>query len=274
MSTKTIIFLLIAMIAIGATAYSTSDAARVWINENAFGIKAETPARPVPPQPWIYMVADPTDLSDDQYAIPEVDTNLIGAALDLQYAHGGGNFWLGYIDRDSRNNSVITFKVSQRKSCPAMTSRKDDESMSEYEERVMEFDKTIDQWKRDSTAFDAQYQADRAAFLTIAHTYLTKKVYVKGPELNRSDVHSALNSAARTMEAAPRSRAVKCYLIPLSDLKDNVKGSAPLSIPSGITVISVNGAPGSSRQQIDGALEVESGQRALEVIEQDINSTN
>ncbi len=274
MSTKTILFPLIAVIAIGAIAYSTSDAARVWINENAFGIKAETPARPVPPQPWIYMVADPTDLSDNQYAIPEVDTNLIGAALDLQYAHGGGNFWLGYIDRDSRNNSVITFQVSQCKTRPAMTSRRDDESMSEYEERATLFEKTTAQWKQDSTAFDAQYHTDRTAFLMTAHAFLAHKVYVKGPELSRSDVHSALNSAARTMEAAPRSRQVKCYLIPVSDLKDNVKGSAPLSIPSGITVIAVNGAPGSSGQEIDGAREVESGLRALEVIQQDITVTN
>lgn len=276
MNTRTILYVIAAIVLLGGTTYGyfVNDTVKGIVDEYVLGSEEPASVLAEVPETWVYVVADPTDMGTGQFSIPHVDTAFVGATLDMQFANGGGNFWLGYIDRNSRNNPVISFKVPRHGIRPTSTARRNDETMSEFETREQSFKETIVKWGHDSVAFVERYQRDRLDFLLTVQDFLMRKVYVKGPELSRSDVHTALSAAGRTIEAAPSTHEVSAYLIAFSDLVHNVKGTEPTVLPATVGLISVNSAPGSSAHGMEGVQEVESGQRALELVQYQVSPLN
>ncbi len=225
-----------------------------------------TPGAPIPS--WIYLVADPTDIEDHEYAIPRVDTGIVCKMLDWQIRNGGGRFWLTYIDNRSQDNEIKYFPVPSRKCIPAAPQPTRGETSFDFTQRKRAYEAQKLSWSADSARQAQDFESGKRHFLVECQTFLSKVVYVSGSPTHRhSDVIGCLNAAFRSLSIQSGVGQTRKYIVAFSDLVHNVKNSPPLnSVPDDVKIISVNPVPGSSGKITQAVTEVDHPLRIFELL--------
>ena len=217
---------------------------------------------------WIYLIADPTDIEDGEFAIPRVDTAFINGLLTWQFDNGGGCFWLTYIDNRSQDNEVKYLPVPSRKSVPALPIARSGETSFDFTERMTMYEKQKPVWVADSARTLEDFLKAKITFLQDCQVFLTRQVYVTGsPTHRRSDVIGSLNAGFRSLSVSSNIEGLSKYIIAFSDLVHNVKNSPSLGrIPDDVTIIAVNPMPGSSKKVTENVTEVEHPRRVFDIL--------
>ncbi len=273
---KTItIVLVVTAILIGGFFYFTNEnfkaAANGFVEKNLIGKDAPPPvAKPVY-ENWIYYVADGTGDCYIKYAIPKVELEHLSRAADSIHRHNGGRLWLSYFDNDSKNNLCIYMSVPAFAEKQPKPETKSGETSFEADDKLKAWEKATENFSFDSLTKEKLYQQQKGKFLKECETVLSTKVYVKGLKENLwSDIIGGLNSSFKTFNAISDTTPAHKYLVAFSDLQNDAPYLNPKptleNIPTGVKVIAVNPAPGSSKKCTQEVTELEAPERVFETI--------
>jgi hypothetical protein len=226
-------------------------------------IKAKTAA--------IYLIADGTGSTYQEYAIPQIDTVFISNILDITYERGGGYLWLSYISRNSRKNQVLYFNVPTPLLKIIEPERNSGETFYEYDKKQKIYSADTSNFTEDSLRYINNYLSAKEAFLKLC-CKLLNRIYIKNsPDNQWSDIIGSLNAAFYTMRTI-QSSSVNKYLVCFSDLQEdmpNVKKIPKLQdIQNDVKILVVNPIPGSSHMVTKKVTVIENPERVLEYISQ------
>lgn len=254
---------------LGYYVYSKNTVFKDFIDENIIGKKLETV---VIPEKWVYLIADGTGSGFIDYRIPKIETDFIDRLCD-SVRKTGGKVWLNFIDKNSKNNTCLYFQILKNSNLETEPVRRNGESPYSYEERVTKWKTSIDKMKSDSVKSEEIYYKRKTDFINKCDDLLRKQVYI-GNSINnkQSDVIGLLNAAFKSFGVGLKETSNK-YIVAFSDLQQDTPDLNPLpeldAIPEGLNIMMINPVPGSSNKCIDEITEIESSDRALEIIFKD-----
>lgn len=217
----------------------------------------------------VFLIADPTGSTYQDYAIPKIDTTFIGNLSDVIYHNGGGYLWLSYIDRNSKNNKVVYANILsplQRTQKPA---RFGGETYYEFDKRIKKYNVSMKYFVRDSLNNYNKYRSNKRQFLELCEELLNR-IYVKhSPDNMWSDVIGSMNAAFYSLNTVPDGPVNK-YLICFSDLQQDTPYLNPKpklkSIPQDIKILVINPVPGSSKMVTNRVVDIDYPTRVFEYL--------
>ncbi len=267
---KKTIIVIAAILVVGliAGAYLMNPSTQRIIDKYILSKEEPPPSRPVEPEKWIYVLADGTGSTYGTYAIPKVTSKWLGDILNEMYKTSGGRLYLSHIDRDSRNNQVLYVSVPKEFIPSPKPIRKAGEISFEYTKRLNIWKGSLIHMKSDSTDIANEYSKAKAKFLNDCSTLLEKKVYIKSPDNQWTDIIGILNASFITMKNEQGADAVK-YVVGFSDFIQDAPHLKKIkldSIPYNLQLLAVNPVQNSSKKITNDVVELEHPQRVIEII--------
>lgn len=220
----------------------------------------------VPPPPpshhAVFLIFDPSGSGSTAYSVPRLTAPYIGSVIDSIAAHGSGEVWLTYIDKNAQNNRVLHFEALAAKAAPAKA-RASGELKADYDKRMRQLAAV----EKEQDASVQAFQAKKNQFLTDCQAMIDEGYAPKKRGEDYSDCIGSLNTALRSLETMPHDATHFRSVLFISDgVQSSPKGFAPAklgTLPDDMKIITVNHS-GSKHNVVEGqTIEVDNLDRGL-----------
>ena len=215
-----------------------------------------------------FVIFDPSGSGASSYLVPRLDSEYIASVIAEIRNAGDGEVWVTYIDKESMNNPVLYFQVSEKLQKPVEPVRHGGEAMRVFSERYAQYEADLEKYDKAFHNHETAYQDRLKDFLDECEGMITQAYAPILKSEDWSDVIGSLNTAVRTFKTVPADSVNIRSVLLLSDGVQSLpkgKSSKTLeTIPADIQVIIVNS--GGSPHVLDNrATEVENLERALKL---------
>lgn len=220
-------------------------------------------------QYFVVKVADGSGSGSTTYNVPRVELAEVSADVDSIFAHGGGRYWLTYIDREALNNDVASMAIPAIPEAPRQLVRGSGEIPAHFAQRKRDYTDALAHHSGDSARAVAAFTDAKTAFLQEADRILSLAYQKKGRTEDYSDVEGAVAASERLLNNF-HAPANKLAILLVSDGVQSDPAGTPKkkhgTLPADITLYLINRS-GSEQSIADGhAVQVDNAALCREML--------